>query len=137
MKKTSLLSGAFLALMIGVTPQGARAQAATEYGLAAGSSATSVSGVGKALNQKLNVHQTANMASHSSATVHHTQASGSKPRSTNRSPKQASGSGTAEAVPQSGLVVVGADHPSGSASTGTHTLGSSQSGLTVVGAEPQ
>ncbi len=143
MKNASQLLSAFLILILYAAPHGASAQAATEYGLASGSSAASVSGVGKNLNHKL-----ANTVSHSSATVHTVQPSGSKQRTvnsrsgatttTNRLPKQAGAvvPPAAKGVPAGGFVVVGAEAASGSAPA-AHPVGSSQSGLTVVGGEPR
>jgi len=150
MKKTNLILGLFLVLILCAAPRGAGAQAATEYGLAAGSSATSVSGAGTTLNRKLDQAVNGTISHGGAVTVvHNTQASGSKVKSTNgqsaaatathRVTKKTSvdGSGpAAQGAAQSGFTIVGAEKTS-SESRGVAHTSASQSGFTVVGAEPQ
>src|SRR5215472_14901408 len=119
-----LLSALFLVSILCAAPRRASAQAATEYGLAAGSSATSVSGVGTMLNRKLD-QATSGKTSHGGTTtiVHTTRPSASNVRSantktgqgataSNRGPKQASAD-AAHKVPPGGFTIVGGEPGSG------------------------
>jgi len=152
MRKMNLLLGPFLVLILSVATRGAGAQAATEYGLAAGSSAKSVSSAGTALNRKLN-QSVSGTVSHLSTTtvVHTTPSSGSKLTSTSAKngqhtagahtvSKKASVDGAAAATQGTplggGFTVVGAENASRAPRAVTHASGASQSGITVVGAEP-
>ena len=155
MKKMNLPFGHVLVLILCAAPRGgASAQAATEYGLTSGSSATTTSSAGTTLNRKLG--QTANSTiSHAGATiiVQNPRPSSSKVRSTNtkngqntvarmanRVPKQASVDGSPPAalgVPQGSFTVVGAEGTSHEATAVAHRTVASQSGFTVVGEEPR
>lgn len=153
MKKLNLPLGHVLVLILCAAPRGASGQAATEYGLTSGSSATSTSSVGTLVNRKLG--QTANGTVSHGATivVQNTRPSSSKVRSTNtkngkntaaraanRVPKQASVDGSSAAalgVPQGSFTVVGAERTSPESAAVAHRTVASQSGFTVVGEEPR
>ncbi|WP_263366601.1 septal ring lytic transglycosylase RlpA family protein [Edaphobacter bradus] len=86
--KTKLLLGPFVVLILSVTPQGARGQAAAEYGLTSASSATSTSSLAKVYSHALDktVSGKIDHIDHPGAktVVHNTPSAGSKAKATNK-----------------------------------------------------
>ena len=121
MRIAKLLVGPFVVVVFGIGPQAARAQAAVGYGMAAASSATSSVGVSKVHN---GVDKTTGSRK---AVVRSAQPAGSGVRVANKT----SGRNTAGRV-----ATREAQARAGVTGSTARPLGTRESGLTVLGAEP-